>query len=34
MACLVGKIVQRLSNMNASVPSSFCGLRSAADAFA
>jgi len=29
MACRVGTIIQRLSNMNASVPSSFCGRSSA-----
>jgi hypothetical protein len=29
MACLVGIIIQRLSNMNASVPSTFCGRSSA-----
>ena len=28
MACRVGMIIQRLSNMNASVPVTFCGARS------
>ena len=32
MACRVGTIIQRLSNMNARVPSIFCGRRSAVDA--
>ena len=34
IACLVGRIVQRDSNMNASVPSSFCGVSSAVRALA
>jgi hypothetical protein len=32
LACLVGRIVRRLSNLNVRVPSSFCGASCCVDA--